>query len=294
MPNAYPREFREPAVELVIKSGRPMGQVAQELGVSATGLQRWVSQVRIDGGEKPGTTIDDRAELVRLRRENQCLERVVEILKASRSGFLQWRDGPPSSRAPAAAQLKVTITAIHQQFRASYGAPRVHAELKLGMGMSWGRKRVARLVRDVGLSSMSHRRKRGGARGLPAPHEDLVKRRCIAERPSQIWTTDITEHPTRTGNVYCAAVLDVFSRRIIGWAIADPIRSEKQGCSARWAEQHHRSITRCWNRSGQRCNANSSTVALGPAETNSGPRSWNGSKPDTTRTAGTAAAATSR
>lgn len=87
MPNAYPREFRERAVELVIKGGRPVGQVAKELGVSATGLQRWVSQARVDGGERPGTTTDDRAELARLRRENRRLEMELEIVKRAAAYF---------------------------------------------------------------------------------------------------------------------------------------------------------------------------------------------------------------
>lgn len=151
---------------------------------------------------------------------------LCRILKVSRSGFHQWRDADPSPRRVADAQLMVTITAIHQHSRASYGAPRVHAELRLGLGIVCGRKRVARLMRSAGLSGISHRRKRGRARPLPAPHEDLVKRRFVASRPNQIWATDITEHPTREGKVYCAAVLDVFSRRIVGWAIADHIRAE--------------------------------------------------------------------
>jgi transposase InsO family protein len=78
----------------------------------------------------------------------------------------------------------------------------------------------------AGIAGISHRKKRGKNRPLPAVHEDLVRRKFVAERPNQIWATDITEHPTKTGKIYCAAVLDVFSRRIVGWAIADHIRAE--------------------------------------------------------------------
>lgn len=131
-----------------------------------------------------------------------------------------------SDRAIADRVLMDTITEIHELSRGSYGVPRVHAELRLGMGIRCGRKRVARLMRIAGLSGISHRPKKGRERRLPAPHDDLVKRRFVADRPNQIWATDITEHPTREGRVYCAAVLDVFSRRIVGWAIADHIRSE--------------------------------------------------------------------
>lgn len=85
--NSYPREFRDRAVELVIVGRRPINQVSKELGVSATGLQRWVSQARVDGGERPGVTTDDRAELARLRRENRRLELENEILKRAAAYF---------------------------------------------------------------------------------------------------------------------------------------------------------------------------------------------------------------
>lgn len=153
------------------------------------------------------------------------------VLRVSRSGFTDWANRPPSPRAVLDAELRATIVTIHQQSRASYGAPRVHAELRLGLGVRCGRKRVARLMRQAGTAGISHRKKTSRTRRLPAPHEDLVKRRFVADRPNQIWATDITEHPTAwipavVGRVYCAAVLDMLSRRIVGWAIADHIRSE--------------------------------------------------------------------
>ena len=79
-------------------------------------------------------------------------------------------------------------------------------------------------MRHAGLAGVCHRRKRRGQRPLPAPHEDLVQRRFTADGPDRLWCTDITEHPT--GKVYCAAVLDVFTRKIVGWSIADHMRSE--------------------------------------------------------------------
>ncbi len=81
-------------------------------------------------------------------------------------------------------------------------------------------------MRAAGLVGVCHRRKRRGARPLPAPHEDLMQRRFTADGPDRLWCTDITEHPTSTGKVYCAAVLDVFTRKIVGWSIADHMRSE--------------------------------------------------------------------
>lgn len=148
------------------------------------------------------------------------------VLRVSRSGFYAWKNRPPSKRARADEELTVTIVRIHWDSRTSYGARRVHAELRLGLQIRCGKKRVARLMRLAGIAGISHRRKRGKNRPLPAPHEDLVKRQFVADGPDKLWVTDITEHPTRTGKVYCAAVVDVFSRRVVGWAIADHIRAE--------------------------------------------------------------------
>jgi transposase InsO family protein len=80
-------------------------------------------------------------------------------------------------------------------------------------------------MRAAGIQGVCHRRK-GRHRPAPAVHEDLVQRKFVAEAPDQLWCTDVTEHSTRDGKVYCCAVLDVFSRRIVGWSIADHIRSE--------------------------------------------------------------------
>jgi transposase InsO family protein len=148
------------------------------------------------------------------------------VLGISRSGLYDALHRPPSARAVADQELTETITAIHHGSRATYGAPRVHAELRLGLEIACGRKRVARLMRAAGLVGVCHRRKRRGQRPLPAPHEDLVQRRFTADSPDRLWCTDITEHPTSTGKVYCAAVLDVFTRKIVGWSIADHMRSE--------------------------------------------------------------------
>jgi transposase InsO family protein len=148
------------------------------------------------------------------------------VLQISRSGLYEAVRRPPSARQVADQTLTATIAAIHHGSRATYGAPRVHAELRLGLGVACGRKRVARLMRTAGLVGVCHRRKRRGQRPLPAPHEDLVQRRFTADGPDRLWCTDITEHPTNTGKVYCAAVLDVFTRKVVGWSIADHMRSE--------------------------------------------------------------------
>ncbi|BBF99329.1 MULTISPECIES: IS3 family transposase [Pseudonocardia] len=148
------------------------------------------------------------------------------VLRVSRSGFYDWSSRAPSARATADAALTATIVEIHVMSRRSYGAPRVHAELRLGLGVRCARKRVARLMRVAGIAGISHRRKRGRDRPLPAPHDDLVQRRFVADEPDQLWATDITEHPAASGKVYCCAVIDAFSRMIVGWSIADHMRTE--------------------------------------------------------------------
>ena len=147
------------------------------------------------------------------------------VLGVSTSGYYEWRGRPPSQRSLADAVLSVQIREIHAGSRGTYGVPRVHAELRLGRGLRCGRKRIARLMRAERLHGI-YRRRGKRARPAPAAHDDLVQRRFVADAPNRLWLTDITEHPTREGKVYCAAVLDVYSRRIVGWSIADHLRAE--------------------------------------------------------------------
>ena len=149
------------------------------------------------------------------------------MLEVSRSGYYEWRDRPPATRDIEDAYLANTVVDIHDMSRGSYGAPRTHAELRMGLGVRVGRKRVARLLRltgRAGIGGNTHKKRR--KKPDPAPHEDLVKRQFVADEPNRLWCTDITEHPTGNGKVYCCAVLDVFSRVIVGWSIADHMRSE--------------------------------------------------------------------
>ncbi len=119
------------------------------------------------------------------------------------------------------------IEAIHAESRGTYGWPRVTAELRLGLGLSVNHKRVARLMRAAGLQGL-HRRRRGRRPGLGGGvvEADLVNRAFTVTGPNKLWLTDITEHPTTEGKVYCAAVMDAFSRRILGWSIAHHMRTD--------------------------------------------------------------------
>ena len=147
------------------------------------------------------------------------------VLRVSTSGYYEWRGRTPSLRAVVDTALTLQIREIHASSRGTYGVPRVHAELRLGRGIRCGRKRIARLMRAARLHGV-YRRRGKHARPLPAVHDDLVRRRFVADAPDRLWLTDITEHSTREGKVYCAAVLDVYSRRIVGWSIADHLRGE--------------------------------------------------------------------
>lgn len=147
------------------------------------------------------------------------------MLKVSTSGYYEWRSRRPSDRDLSDAHLIDEIRALHAAARGTYGVRRVHAELVLGLRIGHGR--VERLMRLAGLQGVHHRKWRHGASGrLPAVFEDQVKRVFTADAPDKLWVTDITQHRTSEGWVYCAAVIDVFSRRCVGWSISDHIRTE--------------------------------------------------------------------
>ncbi len=155
---------------------------------------------------------------------------VCRAMKASTSGFYGWRHAQqsPCTRAVADGVLTAKIVEVHRQSRGTYGSPRVHAELRLGEGLRIGRKRVERLMRSAGLEGVYRRRRRGCTRRNPAaePADDLVNRRFTVDAPDRLWVSDITEHPTGSGRVYLAVVIDTWSRRVVGWSIADHLRSE--------------------------------------------------------------------
>ena len=148
-------------------------------------------------------------------------------LGVTRSGFYAWRSRPPSRRAISDAQLSVTIRQIHTTSRGTYGVPRIHAELLDLYGLRCGRKRVARLMRAAGLVGICRRRRvRTTQRDLAAvPSDDLVQRAFRANAPDRLWVADITYLPTWQSFLYLAVVLDAYSRRVVGWAMADHLRT---------------------------------------------------------------------
>jgi len=155
--------------------------------------------------------------------ENRAIHPVAtlcRVLGVSSSGYYAWSKRSLSRRGKGDAVLIERIGAIHAASKGTYGAPRIHAELKAN-GIPIGKKRVARLMRRAGLTGVSRRRfvtttVRDGARQAP----DLVERDFTAERPNLLWVADITYIPTWAGFLYLAVALDAFSRRIVGWAMA--------------------------------------------------------------------------
>jgi putative transposase len=152
---------------------------------------------------------------------------MCRLLRVSRSGFYAWQHRAPSARAQRDAALRERIRQVHAASQGTYGAPRVHAELK-EQGEHVGRKRVARLMRLGALVGVSRRHTSGrlDRKKQTRPAPDLVVRHFRTEGPDRLWVADITYIPTWAGFLYLAVVLDAWSRRVVGWAIETHLRSE--------------------------------------------------------------------
>jgi putative transposase len=151
---------------------------------------------------------------------------LCRVLGVSASGYYAWVRRGASQRARRDAELLAQIRRFHGRSRGTYGSPRIHRDLR-DAGIRVGRKRVARLLKQAGLQGVSRRKWRPttirSADARPAP--DLVQRHFAATAPNQLWVADITYVPTASQTVYLAIVLDVWSRRVIGWAMATHLRT---------------------------------------------------------------------
>ena len=261
MPRPYPPEFRQRALDLV-RLGRPVAEVAKLLGIAESCLHRWKRQDLVERGLKPAAGGIESAELTAARRkireleeENKILRKAAAAVEAavppkdrfrlvaelhadgvrvrqacysmgvSTSGFYEWKSRAPSARSIRNAWLTDLIGQVHEASHGTYGQPRVRAELQQAHGLVVSRKTVAQLMREAGISGLPLRRR---AKKVPAQKTvtDLVRRNFTADGPNRLWVTDITEHPTREGKVYCCVVLDVFSRRVVGWSIDSTQRAD--------------------------------------------------------------------
>lgn len=166
---------------------------------------------------------------MRAHQAEHSVSAQCRVLEVSESGYYARQKRAPSKRSVSDAALGDLIVSIHRDSGGTYGVPRIHAELADEPHyLRVGRKRVARLMRERGLVG-AHRRRRPRTTitdkdARPAP--DLVKRNFTARAPNQLWVADITYVPTSAGFLFLAVVLDVFSRRIVGWAMATHMRTE--------------------------------------------------------------------
>jgi putative transposase len=150
------------------------------------------------------------------------------LLGVSRSGYYDWERRAPSDRALTDAFLIEKISEIWAGNRKVYGSPRIHAELRLTYGIRVARKRVERLMREAGISGMVRRKRGRTTVSVPGVRvaDDLVERQFRPQAPNLLWIADLTYLRTWEGWLYLAAVQDAYSRAIVGWSMADHMRSE--------------------------------------------------------------------
>ncbi len=151
------------------------------------------------------------------------IERMCKVLKVSRSGYYHWLDRKPSKRSIENKELRGRIKAVYQKSKGRYGSPKITKELE-GEGVMVSRPRVARIMRLEGIKSITYKKFRvsttDSKHNFPVA-ENHLNRNFSADRPGQKWVSDITYIPTRQGWLYLTIIMDLFDRKIIGWALSD-------------------------------------------------------------------------
>jgi putative transposase len=166
-------------------------------------------------------------EFIEAEKATFSVSELCSALDVSRSGYSKWRTAAPSRRAREDERLSVHVRAIHHRSRRTYGSPRVHAELR-AQGQQVSRKRVERLMREEGLQARRKRRFRvttESGHGLPVAR-NVLARRFTADAPDDAWVGDITYIWTAQGWLYLAVLLDLCSRRVVGWALRPTLSGE--------------------------------------------------------------------
>ena len=224
----FDRAFKEEAVRLLQTSGRRQRQIAGDLGISVSALGRWVTGLR-EEDLLSGPHEDAAKEITRLRRERDLARQERDLLKKrwpsspgkvdGVSGFYAWRNRGPSQRQLDDMVLLAHVRAAFRRSRESYGAERVHHELAEN-GIEVGRHRVARLMRGNGLSPKRKQKfkKTTDSQHNKAVASNLLDQNFSAEAPNEKWAADISYIWTAQGWLYLAVMLDLYSRRVIGWA----------------------------------------------------------------------------
>ena len=151
-----------------------------------------------------------------------------DVLGVSTSAYYDWRSRPPSARVVEDRRLEVEVRTVHRESRQTYGVRRVHAELQ-ARGVACGRQRAGRLMREGGLVARGPKRKPPTATSqapLTPVAANVLDRQFAPDAPDRVWTTDITYIPTAEGWLYLAVVVDLFSRRVVGWAVRPSLGRE--------------------------------------------------------------------
>ena len=170
------------------------------------------------------------------------VELTCEVLRVARSGYYAWKRRSPGAKAVRRGELVEQVRQVHQESRATYGSPRVHRELQ-ARGVECCENTVAKLMRREGIRSKAMRRFR--VRTTDSRHdqpvaENVLDREFYPDHPNQVWTSDITSIPTAKGWLSLAVVLDLFSRKVVGWAAADHMRAELTCDALEMALMHRR------------------------------------------------------
>ena len=170
-----------------------------------------------------------RYTLIAEEKMRHPVSRLAGVLGVSRAGYHAWEKRPVSATRTEDEQLKVRIKEIHTASFGIYGAPRVHAELADAYGINVGKKRVARLMRELGIQGVSRRGKRRARKSTTAEAQaapDLVRREFKATRPNELWVADITYIPTWEGWLFLAAIIDVCPKRCCGWSMRNDLTAD--------------------------------------------------------------------
>jgi putative transposase len=170
-----------------------------------------------------------RYRLIEAAKAEQAISRLCTVVGVTRPGFYAWRRRGPSLRQLGDDELARLIVTIYDGSLQTYGAPRVQLELADEHDVHVGRKRVARLMRKLELQGVSRRGKRPRTtvpdpKAPPAP--DLVQRRFAADAPNRLWLADLTYVPTSEGWLFLGIVMDMFSRKIVGWAMRNNLEAD--------------------------------------------------------------------
>lgn len=168
-----------------------------------------------------------RFQFIAANQQEFPIRRMCQVLAVSASGFYAWRKQQPSARKMANEKLLSQIKVVYEQSHGTYGSPRVHAAMN-AQGMACGVHRVARLMRQNGLQARGKRRfKRTTQSNHTYPiAPNVLNREFEAKAPNQKWVGDITYIPTGEGWLYLAVVMDLYARRVVGWAMADNMRQQ--------------------------------------------------------------------